>query len=271
MRLDNELVLRKIFPTRNKSQEAIRSGIVFCDGKSINKPAFDVDSNTKIEIVGEKLKYVSRAGLKLERAIEVFNINLTNKVMLDIGSSTGGFTDCALQKNVKKVIAVDVGTDVMDKSLRDNPKLELYENTDIREMDVNLLKDVNIATIDVSFISVTKVIDIFNKLPNLATVMCLIKPQFECGKAVADKYRGVVLDKQVHYSVICDVISAFKQIGFNLTGLAPSPIKGGSGNIEYLSLFKTDEMSKLINIKEVINTAFNIRPQKSRGWHFSDW
>jgi len=246
-----------MFQTRNKSQEAIRSGIVFCDGKNITKPAFEVNESTKIEIVGEKLKYVSRAGLKLERAIEVFNLNLTNKVMLDIGSSTGGFTDCAIQKNVKKVIAVDVGTDVMDKTLRDNPKLDLYESTDIRDMDINLLKEVNFATIDVSFISVSKIVDMFTNLPNITTVMCLIKPQFECGKTIADKYRGVVLDKQVHHSVICDVISYFKQIGFNLVGLAPSPIKGGSGNIEYISLFKTDEMSKIINIKNIIDTAFN--------------
>lgn len=257
MRLDNELVIRKLFKTRNKSQEAIRAGIVFCDGKSITKPAFDVNSFTKIEIVGEKLKYVSRAGLKLERAIEVFNLNLVNKVMLDIGSSTGGFTDCALQKKAKKVIAVDVGTDVMDKTLRNNPKVELYENTDIRNIDKNKLKEVNIATIDVSFISITKIIDIFQNIPNVTTVMCLIKPQFECGKEIADKYRGVVLDKQVHYAVINNVISAFKQIGYNFVGLAPSPIKGGSGNIEYISLFKTNEITKLINIKEIINLAFN--------------
>lgn len=257
MRLDNELVIRKLFATRNKSQEAIRSGIVFCDGKSITKPAFEVNANTKIEIVGEKLKYVSRAGLKLEKAIEVFNLSLNNKTMLDIGSSTGGFTDCAIQKAIKKVIAVDVGTDVMDSVLRANEKVELYENTDIREMDTGLLKNVNLATIDVSFISVTKIIDIFAHLPNLKEVMCLIKPQFECGKTIADKYRGVVLDKQVHYSVISDIISAFKQLGFNLIGLSPSPIKGGSGNIEYISYFRNDKISKLINIKDIINTAFN--------------
>lgn len=257
MRLDNELVLRKLFQTRNKSQEAIRSGIVFCDGKNITKPAYEVNESTKIEIVGEKLKYVSRAGLKLEHAIEVFNLNLVNKVMLDIGSSTGGFTDCALQKKAKKVIAVDVGTDVMDKTLRNNPKVELYENTDIRNIDKDKLKEVNIATIDVSFISVTKIIDIFQNIPNVTTVMCLIKPQFECGKEIADKYRGVVLDKQVHYTVINNIISAFKQIGYNFVGLSPSPIKGGSGNIEYISLFKTNEITKLINIKDIISTAFN--------------
>ena len=155
MRLDNELVIRKMFPSRNKSQEAIHSGIVFCDGNSITKPAFEVNSNTKIELIGEKLKYVSRAGLKLESAVEAFNLNLTNKILLDIGSSTGGFTDCAIQKGVKKVIAVDVGTDVMDKNLRKNPKVELYENTDIRNLDKSILKEVNIATIDVSFISQT--------------------------------------------------------------------------------------------------------------------
>ena len=257
MRLDNELVIRKLFDTRNKSQEAIRSGIVFCDGKNVTKPAFEVTCDTKIEIMGEKLKYVSRAGLKLEKAIEVFNLNLTNKIMLDIGSSTGGFTDCAIQKGIRKVIAVDVGTDVMNSALRQNEKVELFENTDIREMDKIKLQTVNLATIDVSFISVTKIIEIFKDLPNIKEVMCLIKPQFECGKAIADKYRGVVLDKQVHHTVICDVVSAFKQIGFNLLGLSPSPIKGGSGNIEYISYFRNDKISKLINIKDIINTAFN--------------
>ena len=143
--------------------------------------------NTNIEIKGKILPYVSRAGLKLEKALKVFNINLEDKTMVDIGSSTGGFTDCALQNNVKKVIAIDVGTNQLDKKLRNNKKIELYEQTDFRNVDLNILKNVNIATIDVSFISVKLLTKKLSKMENLKEIICLIKPQFECGKEIADK------------------------------------------------------------------------------------
>jgi len=257
LRLDVALVNLGYFKTRNKSQEAIKSGIVKCNGKVQTKCNFSVDLNTKIE-VGEVLKYVSRAGLKLEKAIEVFNLNLVNKIMLDIGSSTGGFTDCAIQKGIKKVIAVDVGTDVMDSELKKNPKIELYEQTDIREMDKKLLSDVQIATIDISFISVTKILPVLEYLDNLKEIVLLIKPQFECGKQIADKYKGLILNKTIHKDIINNIIKQFSNINFYCQGLAPSPIKGGSGNIEYISYFKKDASLKLINIQKVINEAFNI-------------
>ena len=147
MRLDNELVNRKLFETRNKAQNAIKEGIILCDGKIITKTGFEVTDVTKIEVIGETLNYVSRGGLKLEKAIKIFNLNLGDKTMLDIGSSTGGFTDCALQNGIKKVIAVDVGSDQMAEVLKNDDRVILYENTDIRNMDKEVLNEAEIATI----------------------------------------------------------------------------------------------------------------------------
>ena len=256
IRLDLALVQLGYFKTRNKSQEAIRSGVVKCDGNVQTKCNFTINKETKIE-VGEVLKYVSRAGLKFEKAIEIFNINLVNKLMLDIGSSTGGFTDCAIQKGIKRVIAVDVGTDVINSELKKSPKIELHEQTDIREMDCDLLSKVQIATVDISFISVTKILSVFEKLKNLKEIVLLIKPQFECGKQIADKYKGLILNKTIHKDIINNIIKDFSNINFYCQGLAPSPIKGGSGNIEYISYFKKDASLKLINIQKVIDEAFN--------------
>ena len=258
MRLDNELVNRKMFATRNKSQSAIKSGIIFCDNKCIQKTSFEVNSSTLIEIRGEVLKYVSRAGLKLEKAVNEFNINFHNKTMLDIGSSTGGFTDCALQMGVEKVIAIDVGSDIMDKDLRNNQQVELYENTDFRNISHEIIKNAHIATIDISFISVTKIMEKLSTIESLSEIVCLIKPQFESGKEIADKYKGVVLDKSVHKTVILNVINAFKEIGFAVQGLARSPIKGGSGNIEYVSYFVKNLPSKILNVTQVVENAFKI-------------
>lgn len=256
MRLDIELVRRNLFRSRTSSQEAIRNGIVFCDGKMIKKSSFEVSEMTNIEIKGETLKYVSRAGLKLEGAIYAFNLHFDNKIMLDIGSSTGGFTDCALQHNVKRVIAVDVGSDVMDNALRGNPKIELHEQTDIRDIESERLKDVQLTTIDVSFISVLKILESIKDLPNLNEIVCLIKPQFECGKQLADKYKGVVLNKTVHKEVIDSVIKGFSCIGFNCQGVEPSCIRGGSGNIEYVSYFVKTLPPKLVFVQKVIDKAF---------------
>ena len=255
VRLDVALVSLGHFKTRNKSQEAIKKGSIKCDGKVQTKCNFPVSESTNIEVL-EVLKYVSRAGLKLEKAIEVFNLNLVNKIMLDIGSSTGGFTDCAIQKGVKLVIAVDVGSDVMDRELRKNPKIKLFEQTDIREMDLNLLTNVQIATIDISFISVTKILPVLSNLENLKEIVLLIKPQFECGKQIADKYKGIILNKTIHKDIINNIIKEFSNISFYCQGVSPSPIKGGSGNIEYVSYFKKDASPKLINIQNVINKAF---------------
>lgn len=254
-RIDIELVKRGIFETRNKAQNEIKNKIVYCNNICITKPAFDVTENDIIEIKGEKLKYVSRGGLKLEKAIKEFNIDLKDKTLIDIGSSTGGFSDCALQNGIKKVYAIDVGTDQFDKNLRLNNKINLYENTDFRNIDNNIINDANIASIDVSFISVTKLTSKLKELTNLKEVICLIKPQFECGKEISDKYRGVPLNKEVHKSVIENVIKSFKDNNYYINNLTSSPIKGGNGNIEYLAYFKRDK-ERSINVEELVNKAF---------------
>ena len=254
-RIDIELVKRGIFETRNKAQNEIKNKIVYCNNVCITKPAFDVTDTDIIEIKGEKLKYVSRGGLKLEKAIKEFNIDLKDKTLIDIGSSTGGFSDCALQNGIKKVYAIDVGTDQFDKTLRLNNKINLYENTDFRNIDNNIINDANIASIDVSFISVTKLTNKLKELTNLKEVICLIKPQFECGKEISDKYKGVPLNKEVHKSVIENVIKSFKDNNYYINSLTSSPIKGGNGNIEYLAYFKRDK-ERSINIEEVVNKAF---------------
>lgn len=254
-RIDIELVKRGIFETRNKAQNEIKNKIVYCNNVCITKPAFDVTDTDIIEIKGEKLKYVSRGGLKLEKAIKEFNIDLKDKILIDIGSSTGGFSDCALQNGIKKVYAIDVGTDQFDKTLRLNNKINLYENTDFRNIDNNIINDANIASIDVSFISVTKLTNKLKELTNLKEVICLIKPQFECGKEISDKYKGVPLNKEVHKSVIENVIKSFKDNNYYINSFTSSPIKGGNGNIEYLAYFKRDK-ERSINIEKVVNKAF---------------
>lgn len=254
-RIDIELVKRGIFETRNKAQNEIKNKIVYCNNICITKPAFDVTENDIIEIKGEKLKYVSRGGLKLEKAIKEFNIDLKDKTLIDIGSSTGGFSDCALQNGIKKVYAIDVGTDQFDKNLRLNNKINLYENTDFRSVDNSIINDANIASIDVSFISVTKLTNKLKELTNLKEIICLIKPQFECGKETSDKYKGVPLNKEVHESVIKNVIKSFKENNYYINNITSSPIKGGNGNIEYLAYFTKNNESK-IDIQKIINEAF---------------
>ncbi|MBR3281397.1 MAG: TlyA family RNA methyltransferase [Clostridia bacterium] len=237
-RIDVELVNRGLFSTRSKAMLAIKDGIVYCDKKKVTKGGLEVNSDSIIEIKGEILPYVSRGGLKLAKAIENWNINLSNKIMIDIGSSTGGFCDVALKNDIKKVYAIDVGKDQLDKELRKNEKIELHEQTDFREINNDIIEDATIACIDVSFISVTKLIDKIKSLNNIKEVVCLIKPQFECGKEVADKYKGVIKDENERNKAIEKVTTEFKNIGFKEIGVILSPIKGGDGNIEYLAYFR---------------------------------
>ncbi|MBR6252915.1 MAG: TlyA family RNA methyltransferase [Clostridia bacterium] len=237
MRLDVYLVTNNYFKTRSKAQLGIKDGIVYVNDKQITKTGFEVSDNDRVEIKGETLKYVSRGGLKLEKALQEWHIDLTNKIMIDIGSSTGGFSDVAIQNGIAKIYAIDVGTDQFDKDLAKNPIINLYENTDFREMDKELIKDATFAAIDVSFISVTKIIPKFLELPNLKEIVCLIKPQFECGMEIATKFKGVIKDENVRQDAIKKIVLAFNEIGYNNVGVCESPIKGGDGNIEYLAFF----------------------------------
>ena len=260
-RIDIELVNRNLIDTRAKAQNAIKEGLIYCNDKLVTKCSLDVSENDIIEIKGELLKYVSRGGLKLEKALKEFSINLSGKVMCDIGSSTGGFSDCAIQNGVKEIYAIDVGSNQLDEKLKALSNIHLYESTDFRNMDNAILESVDIVTIDVSFISVTKLISKIGELDNAKEIMCLVKPQFECGKENADKYKGIINNKQIHFDVIEKLKNEFSSIGFYMNGLTYSPIKGGSGNIEYLMYLEkgVDSASgnNNIDIRHIINEAFS--------------
>ena len=258
MRLDIALVQQKLIDTRTKAKAAIEAGLVFYKNEIVTKPSQDISSPEELEIRGTLCPYVSRGGLKLEKALQEFKINLKDKTVLDIGSSTGGFTDCALQHGAKQVVAVDVGKDQLASSLRNNPTVIVYEQTDFRTIDTSKIADCTIAVSDVSFISITKMIPKLKEISNLTDLICLIKPQFECGKEMADKYHGVIKNKQVHQQVLEDVLSAFQENGFYLQNLTFSPIQGGSGNIEYLAHFTTNPSSKKFHINQVVQDAFNL-------------
>ena len=266
-RLDNELVKRGLFKTRSKASLAIKAKQIYCDGKLVTKGGYEVNEKTLIEVRGEILPYVSRGGLKLEKAIQTWKIKLSKKIMIDIGSSTGGFSDCALQYGIEKVYAIDVGTAQFDKELAKNPKIVLMEKTDFRVLEEEKVKDANFITIDVSFISVTKLLDKISKLTNVQEIVCLIKPQFECGKEIADQYHGIILNSQVHQEIIEKIWNEFENISFELKGITFSPIRGGDGNIEYLAYFqrknKNEIKEKELIIKETIRKtveeAFRIR------------
>ena len=257
-RLDKELIARNLVSSRTKAQELIEKGYVLVNGKQLNKTSFQVAETDKIEIKeNEVLKYVSRGGLKLEKAIKVFNYSVKGKTIMDIGSSTGGFTDCCLQNGAKKMICIDVGSNVMDATLRKDNRIELYENTNIKDADSSLFNGIDLIVVDVSFISLERIIERVSGENIKVDIICLIKPQFECGKEIAKKYNGVILNKTVHKDILKNVISKFAKNGFNLLGLDVSPIKGGDGNIEYLAYFtnKSDK-SYAVNIEKTINNAF---------------
>lgn len=255
-RIDIELVNRKIVDTRSKAQEAIKNGIVYCNNKLVTKNSHHVTETDVLSIRGELFRYVSRGGLKLEKAINEFKINLKGKIMCDIGASTGGFSDCAIQNEIKEIYAVDVGSNQFHEKLRNIQNIHLYENTDFRAMKDDILKDVEFITIDVSFISVTKLMPKIEKLEKVQEIMCLVKPQFECGKENADKYKGIILNKEIHNQVINRLKQEFSKINFTMQGLTFSPIKGGSGNIEYLMYLNKNVSPKSINIQKVVKQAF---------------
>jgi len=259
-RLDKEIVERNLAPTRAKAQELIKSGNVKVNGKIINKASGDILPSDNIEIIDNStLKYVSRAGLKLEKAINNFSLDFNGKNVMDIGSSTGGFTDCAIQNGAKSVIAVDVGTNLMHESLRKNAKVELHEQTNIKDLPNDKFKTIDYITIDVSFVSLNKIIDKIALANCPADIIALIKPQFECGKVIADKFKGVILNQKIHQDILTNTISMFNDFGYTLLDITFSPITGGDGNIEYISHFTHSATThKTINLKQIILNAFEV-------------
>lgn len=242
IRLDVYLTENGFFPTREKSKAAIMEGLVFVNGQKEDKAGLMIKEDALVEYRGEKLKYVSRGGLKLEKAVKVFNIEFENKICVDIGSSTGGFTDLMLQMGAKKVFAVDCGTNQLDYKLRTNEKVVVMENTNARYLKKQDLGDeiIDFVTVDVSFISLSKILPVIKDiLKETGEAVLLIKPQFEAGKELVEK-NGVVKDKKIHASVIEEVIGFCKEYDMSICGLDFSPIKGPAGNIEYLLYIVND-------------------------------
>ena len=234
-RLDVLMVQRNLAESREKAKALIMSGIVYVNGQKEDKAGTSFEETVQIEVRGSTLKYVSRGGLKLEKAMSRFGVQLAGKVCMDVGASTGGFTDCMLQNGAVKVYAVDVGHGQLAWKLRNDDRVICMEKTNIRYVTPEDIGDrIEFSSIDVSFISLTKVLGpVKQLLTDNGQVVCLIKPQFEAGREKVGK-KGVVREKSVHLEVIEMVMDYARSIGFGILGLEFSPIKGPEGNIEYL-------------------------------------
>ncbi len=239
-RLDVLLVKKGLADSREKAKAVIMSGIVYVNGQKEDKAGSFFDETADIEVRGQTLKYVSRGGLKLEKAINVFGICLEGYICMDVGASTGGFTDCMLKAGARKVYAVDVGYGQLDWKLRNDERVICMEKTNIRYVTPDDIPEkVSFVSVDVSFISLTKVLGPIKALMEPeAEIVCLIKPQFEAGRDKVGK-KGVVRDAGVHEDVIENIASFAGSIGFEAEGLDFSPVRGPEGNIEYLIWLKS--------------------------------
>ncbi|MBE6787904.1 MAG: TlyA family RNA methyltransferase [Ruminococcaceae bacterium] len=260
LRLDVALVEQGFAESREKAKALIMSGIVYVNNQKSDKAGNTVKDDDVIEVRGETLKYVSRGGLKLEKAVSVFDFSLKDAVCADIGASTGGFTDCMLQNGAKKVYAIDVGYGQLAWKLRTDERVINLERTNFRYVTSNEVPDLlDFASVDVSFISLSLILPVMRTLlKDGGQAVCLIKPQFEAGKENVGK-KGVVRDKNVHIAVIEKIINIVKENNFSLLGLDFSPIKGPEGNIEYLChIQKTANSQNLCEITpcEVVEKSY---------------
>ena len=260
-RLDVLLVKRNLAPSREKAKAVIMSGNVYVEGQKEDKPGTTFSEESRIEVRGHALPYVSRGGLKLEKALKNFNVSVEGRVCTDVGSSTGGFTDCMLQNGAKKVFAIDVGRGQLDWKLRQDSRVVCMEKTNIRYVrPEDIGEPVDFSSIDVSFISLTKVlVPIREDLTEDGEIVALIKPQFEAGREKVGK-KGVVREKSTHLEVIRMVTEYAREHGFDVLELEFSPIRGPEGNIEYLvHLKKCGEEGALyggVKIEETVERAF---------------
>lgn len=256
-RLDVLLVKRGLAESREKAKAVIMSGIVYVDGQKEDKAGQTFADTANIEVRGSTLKYVSRGGLKLEKAMECFDVSVKDKVCMDIGASSGGFTDCMLQNGAKKVYAVDVGHGQLAWKLRNDTRVVVMEKTNIRYVKPeDIGESIDFASIDVSFISLSKVLPAaYNLLSERGEIVALIKPQFEAGREKVGK-KGVVREKSTHIEVIQNCFAYAKENGFFVRELEFSPVKGPEGNIEYLyHLVKSGDVDSDIDIEAVVNIA----------------
>ncbi|KPC77729.1 RNA methyltransferase [Thermoactinomyces vulgaris] len=242
-RLDILLVNKGHFASREQAKRSIMAGLVLVNNERVDKAGMKIPVDAVIEVKGELHPYVSRGGLKLEEALRVFPIQLEQRVVLDIGASTGGFTDCALQNGAKQVYAIDVGYGQLAWKLRQDERVIVMERTNFRYLEPEDLKGAtpDFAVIDVSFISLKHILPTLKKLLQpQGEVIALIKPQFEAGKEQVGK-KGIVKDPAVHRQVLSRFVQMATELGFDVRGLAPSPIKGGEGNIEFLGYLVLEE------------------------------
>ncbi len=235
MRLDSYLVKNGFFESRNRAASAIKSGLVLVNGKEIKKPSFNVDNSCNIELKESKF-YISRAAKKLEEYLKEFALPIKNSIALDIGSSTGGFTQILLENGAKEVDCVDVGKEQLHNSLRENPKVNVYEECDIRDFNKRVY---DLIVSDVSFISLLKIVDSINRLSKDGTIVTLLfKPQFEVGKNVKRDSKGVVLDKAAIDLAKENFLAKTKELNWKLLDTKESKVKGKEGNTEYFYTFK---------------------------------
>lgn len=242
-RIDVLLVELGFYESREKAKAAVMAGLVLVNTERVEKVGTKVSRDSTINVKGAVHPYVSRGGLKLEKAIRFFDVEFNGKTMIDIGASTGGFTDCALKNGAERVYAVDVGYNQLDWSLRNDARVEVMERTNFRYMTLDQLNGVQpqIATIDVSFISLKLILPpLVDILSAGGEIVALIKPQFEAGRDKVGK-SGVVRDSAVHIDVLTTVLAFARQMGFHLRGVTYSPITGGEGNIEFLAYWRKPE------------------------------
>lgn len=262
-RLDVELVNKGLVESREKAKALIMAGQVYIDGQKAYKAGDKVKDGQMIEVKGGQLPFVSRGGLKLDKSIKSFNLDLKDKVCMDIGASTGGFTDCMLQNGAKKVYSVDVGYGQLAWKLRNDDRVVNMERTNIRYLDKRLIEEsVSFISIDVSFISLKLVLPVaYDVLFENGELVALVKPQFEAGREEVGK-KGVVRDINIHRKVISNTINTASEIGFSVIDLDFSPIKGPEGNIEFLLyLTKSDNAEVLVDenkINDVTQLSHNL-------------
>ena len=255
-RLDAELVARGIIQSREQAKAAIMAGQVYVNNQKADKAGEPVTAEDKIEFRGENLKYVSRGGLKLEKAMELYGFKLDSKICMDVGASTGGFTDCMLQKGATKVYSIDVGYGQLAWKLRQDERVVNLERTNVRYITNEQVPDtVDFVSIDVSFISLGLVIPVLVPfLSDEAMMVCLVKPQFEAGKDKVGKH-GVVRDPATHMEVLERAVGFAKNAGFGIVGLEFSPIKGPQGNIEYLMVLTRKDPELSVSSEEIKETS----------------
>lgn len=261
-RIDVLLVDKGLVKSRAKAKEYIKSGCIFVNNEKITKSSMKISPDIDIVIKGNPIPFVSRGGLKLDKALDEFGISVNDKIVLDIGASTGGFTDCMLKRGARKVYAIDVGTDQLSSELRNDSRVVSMENTNVRNMSPDDIEEKGqFACIDVSFISLRLILPVIITLTSSdADIVALIKPQFEAGKDRIGKH-GIVKNSKIHKEILQELYDFCKEKGLYFRNLTFSPVKGGSGNIEYLThISKTQDDS--VNFRElidnVVDTSHNI-------------